>query len=346
MTRWVLGLICLATLTGFATADEPVADPLVLPKAAVQELSTALRDGLQPRNGNPSGELTPDAAWREAKSNSVAAILIPGLFADGDSMVRIQRALQQVGIPTARFQYADQLPIEQVSETLRQELLKLKRERPRRRVCLVTHSLGGLVARSALESPDRASLGVTKLVMVAPPNHGSALATLSASEISDYIEALGGAKIDLGVINEAINQFVGEAKESLQPGSEFLTKLNNQPRAAGVNYTILAGTGGPIHREMIELPVLLTDLLLGTDAQREKTMAPLKRISGTAEWIHGEGDGVVAVSSARLAGVSDFATFRFRHRDFGSAPLTEVREQAVAQVTQAICKRLMADSNP
>jgi hypothetical protein len=344
--RFQLAALCIALLAAVAPADEPPLDNRVPPEVVDQEPAATISNGLRAIEHRTYGKLSLDPSWRESKENSVSAILIPGLFADEDSMSRIRAALKKNGIPTAKFHYADYLPINQVASVLAEELAKLHRSEPQRSICLVTHSLGGLVARCALESDGRPAVGVKRLIMIAPPNHGSALATFSASEISKYIESLGGAKVDLSAINEAIDHFVGDARESLEPGSELLTKLNEQPRTPGVKYTIIAGTGGPIPRELIELPLLITDLLIGADPQVEKAVAPARRIAETDEWIDGKGDGVVSVQSARLAGVTDWLTFPFRHRDFGSISLSAEREQAVRQVTQVVCERLSTLDEP
>jgi hypothetical protein len=262
------------------------------------------------------------------------------LFASDDSMLHIRNELSRNQIATATFRYADQLPMEQVANSLTQILDRLQRDQPQRSICLVTHSLGGILARTAIESDADSRRGVRRLIMIAPPNQGTALAKLNASEFSDCIEALGGQRVDLSIINEAVHGFIGDAKVSLQPGSALLTKLNVRPRAAGVEYTIIAGTGGPIHREWIELPLLVSDLLLGSNPEQQKAMAPLRQLVATDEWTYGFGDGVVSLKSARLQNVGDFASFPFGHNDFGSESLTAERRQAVDQAVGLIVRRV------
>ncbi len=331
-------LIACVVLVRIASADEPSVETLLKPEVVAKELSGVLREGLHGRSLDFVCELAPHAFWNDSDASSTSVILVPGLFGNDDSMSQIQSALKRSRIPSATFRYADQRPIEQVAAGFAKVLRRLEKEQPQRSVCLVTHSLGGIVARVAIEPEGCSSCGVKRVIMIAPPNHGSALATLDASEISDYVESLGGERVDLSLINDSVDGFVGDARASLQPGSQLLAELNSRPRASGVAYTIIAGTGAPLQREWIELPLLVTDLLASDPGQR-KAMAPLRKLLAMDELMRGFGDGVVSLKSARLAGVDDFATFAFAHNDFGAHVQSHQRRQVVDQVIRLVLKQ-------
>jgi hypothetical protein len=334
-----LGLLFVFGI-GLARADDPIVNPNASPEQVVKELSAALRDGIRAPLGSAVCELKPGPGWAERDDSRPSVILVPGLFGGEDSLARISSHLQRQGIAVAFFRYADQRPVDVVADGLSRELAKLRREEPERSLCLVTHSLGGLVARAAIEAQGRSPECVKGLVMIAPPNHGSALAELSATQISDVAESLGGEPIDFGLANELIDGVIGEAKASLRSDSPFLAELNRRPRAPGVRYTTIAGTGAPIDRDLVELPLQISSLLFGGDPEHEKAMAPLRRLLANEEWMRGYGDGVVSVRSARLEGVADFHSLPFTHNDFGDAPLDPPGRRTVDAVAELVSQRV------
>ncbi len=309
--------------------------------AAVGELSAAIRDTL---DDGPAFELHPESGWSNNVAGADSVILVPGLFAGESSMDLIRQSLAKQGIPVATFRYANQLPIDTAANGLANALAELQASEPTRQIAIVTHSLGGIVARAALEPDHRSSYQVKRLIMVGPPNHGSALAAYSANDLSQYIASLGGEYVDLGVLNSAASGFIGDAKESLAPGSNYLNKLNACPRAADVEYTIIAGNDGPIRRETIELPLALTELILGTNGETKRALAPVEKFMSTDDWMKGFGDGAVSIKSARLPGVDDFVVLPFCHTEFGGADSdsTTLRDQTLNQSPKAAKKRQTA----
>ena len=119
------------------------------------------------------------------------------------------------------------------------------------RIVIVAHSMGGLVAREMLTSPEIAYVTaardgqvpvVTDLVMVATPHHGSEMARFrlltEAREL--WVNSVQGGESLL----RAIVDGAGEAKLDLLPGSDFLQRLNDRPHPDGVRMVNVAGTIG------------------------------------------------------------------------------------------------------
>ncbi|MEL6897147.1 MAG: hypothetical protein AAFP90_13660 [Planctomycetota bacterium] len=136
-------------------------------------------------------------------------MLVHGFLGGPSSMRPLQKMLQQIGIPTATWSYDWAAGAGAGGDSLRQQLLAMHRETPRRRIAIVAHSLGGLVSRCAIEQPMELSnapggiplqerqgsalapypaCGVSHLIMIATPNHGSSLAGLS---IGDSLRTFG-----------------------------------------------------------------------------------------------------------------------------------------------------------
>ena len=166
-------------------------------------------------------------------------------------------------------------------------------------VDLLTHSMGGLVAREALrQGEDR----VRNLVMVAPPSHGSMEATLASaldegSLYSHYpgekMEAMHALRLEYGSGGKISNEWLHELNQDWQ---------NHSDRVRG---SVIAGVGLP---------------------------TPDARWKGV-----GLGDGMVAAANAALEGAEfyiaqpnnlqpgsehfrDFQQFRYNHMQIVSEP--------------------------
>jgi pimeloyl-ACP methyl ester carboxylesterase len=111
-------------------------------------------------------------------SKSIAkptVVLLHGLLRTGRSMASLERALQGAGYATWTGRYASQRQsIEAAAAEVAEALADGFGESP---LALVTHSLGGILARY-IAGPfrERFGLRVIGVVMLAPPNNGSRLA--------------------------------------------------------------------------------------------------------------------------------------------------------------------------
>jgi hypothetical protein len=270
-------------------------------------------------------------------------LVIGGLQTSKDACQSFANALEnQLDFPAdsrvAVFEYPNDGSILESGRVLKQLLRELHRGSPKTNVSIIAHSMGGLVARYALESPcelDQVPVQsiVDRFTMICPPNHGSILAQYAeALEIADALSKMNnGQESLLSVINALIDDGLGEACEELVPDSTLLRELNGYARVANVRYTIIAGTGGPISplvrlassivlaegrskKEIRELPAL------------EETLRRAEQLLGSDELTLGLGDGAVSVRSARLAGVDQFIKLPFHHAEWSDVAKPQVQD--------------------
>lgn len=175
---------------------------------------------------------------------------------------------------------------------------------------IVTHSMGGLVIREMLTSPDldygrrveaqKVPL-VQTLIMVAPPNHGSHLARFRLlMEVRDQVHQW--LKKDYHWLTSLLDG-AGEGGLDLIPGSRFLTQLNRRPLPENLNIQVIAGQASP----WSEAEILARMSRVEKALPRELAWAarPLVQAGGKAlaSLVHALGDGLVSQDSARLDGV-------------------------------------------
>ena len=246
----------------------------------------------------------------------------------------------------AVFRYPNDGSICESGSVLRDLLNELHTKSPATKVSIVAHSMGGLVARYALEPiPPQTKCEVPcvdQLVMICPPNHGSVLAQYAdALELPDAITKLQmGSQSFTEVVGSLVNDGLGEACDELTPTSEFLRDLNQRPRAPGVRYHIIAGTGGPI-TPLIRLASSIA-IRETQDRTRINTLPNandlLKRADElllSDEFAQGMGDGAVSVASTRLNGVSEFRTVPIQHGEWAQVDRAPV-QQLIQCVTEVL----------
>jgi pimeloyl-ACP methyl ester carboxylesterase len=265
-----------------------------------------------------------------------SVVLIPGLLASPGSMDAVVSEIEKHAFSTAVFHYSSHQGIKSAAIQLATELRNLRVTQPDRPVVLLTHSMGGLVARCCVEDAALNPGNVKQLILIAPPNHGSAVARLSATEVS---KRLGWRKrigqSSLKSIDDVAGSLFGVAKDDLLPGSTTLLELNARLRAEGVRYSVIAGSGGPVPGELLQLSLLFGNLLLPEDPETQAALQSASDLACLDEWTVGRGDGVVSVSSAKLSGVQDFVTLPFLHNEFG-----DKTSKASNQVIAEVMKRL------
>ncbi len=124
-------------------------------------------------------------------SDPGTVILLHGFFMRPITMLPVERALRKAGFDTTSPPYRSRAhAFEQIVE----DLLPALRGAGKGPVHIVTHSMGGLVARALIARARPAGLG--KVVMLGPPHHGS-----------EWVDLLAAARIG--------GAFFGPAEEIL-----------------------------------------------------------------------------------------------------------------------------------
>jgi pimeloyl-ACP methyl ester carboxylesterase len=184
-------------------------------------------------------------------------VLLHGLCSGAWSMKGLERDLNARGFRVINASYrSTRVPIETLANIWLDKLLRERVRDPAARVHFVTHSMGGLVLREYLSGHKILNLG--RVVMLAPPNHGS--------ELADQLKR-----------NCLYRLVTGPAGQQLGSGS---ASLPNTLGPADFELGIIAG--------QTKIPLL-------------------------SRAFPGPNDGLVAVQSARLDGMSDFLLVHHSH---------------------------------
>ncbi|MBM4087848.1 MAG: alpha/beta hydrolase [Planctomycetes bacterium] len=267
----------------------------------------------QGRTGETFGlQLKP--GWEQTDESMPLVIVVHGFNSSPMRFDSLVDALGREGLAGGTFSYADDQPIADSAVQLSTELKALAAGHPGRKIALVTHSMGGLVSRAAIEDPAMDPGNVTKLIMVAPPTQGSLLAHFAFGlDILDHAFP-ASERADVSRFYAAVADGLHEAAIDLRPGSRFLRQLNARPRNPRVTYSIFLGSGGRFTQER------LNDLRKKLElVERESEVAGLftmkldEILADLDEVVRGKGDGVVAIKRGRLEGVEDTQVLGFTH---------------------------------
>lgn len=268
-----------------------------------------LRTGRQKRT---TYGLALKSGWHRAPAGKDLVITVHGLNSEPEAMEPLLAGPRKDGFPCGAFRYPNDQSIDESGKMLAAELGRLAHKHPRRRIALVTHSMGGLVARVAVEDPALDPGNVWRLVMIAPPNQGSLLAHFAYGlDLSEHVRDRQRKK-QAGIFYALVEDGLSEAYTDLKPGSVFLTRLNARRRNPGIRYTIFLGASTPIKDE--DLAALRRSL--ANPANRWVRFFGSKVrdwINDMDEVVDGRGDGAVAVKRGRLAGVPDTHVLKFNH---------------------------------
>ena len=251
-------------------------------------------------------------------------VLVHGLNSRPEDLVSLIPVINKSELVPAAIRYPNDQPISESAKLLASELRELKSEYPDRKVRLLTHSMGGLVARAVVET-DLDPGNISQLIMIAPPNQGSSLARVATFMVC-YEFFTSAEHRRAGVIIESVADGLGEAAADLKPRSVFLDRLNGQTRNANVRYSILLGTGGPMSE--VEMNALRDTVRDYTDNYRFTRFVSSKlnaALEGLNEVVAGKGDGAVTCERGKLDGVKDTVELPFSHANILNANLESTR---------------------
>lgn len=281
-----------------------------------------------------------DADWQKAAAASPdlpLVVLVHGFNSNPSRNAPVMVPVREAGYPTAAFAYPNDWDLTKSAALLSRQLKAFAAEHPERRVALVTHSMGGLVARECIENDELNPGIVDRLVMIAPPSQGTLIAHLAvATDVWEHWlgRDSGGAWTRW---RDSVIDGLGEAADDLVPGSPFLTELNGRPRRPGVRYAIFLGAGAAVSEgEMTWMRTALQKASGRSERFKGATSKFEVMLGDMEEIVDGKGDGVVAIKRGRLDGVDDTLILPFGHLMCTGEPDNEV----VRQVQQELLARL------
>lgn len=140
------------------------------------------------------------ASSPDASGASEVVVLLHGLARTDRSMRPLEKHLSGVGFQVHNLRYpSTDLPPEELVANLHAQISGCCANAPR--LHFVTHSLGGILLRAYLTDHPSSNLG--RIVMLAPPNHGSEFADLFAHSRL-FQSALGPTAAQLGTGSDSL----------------------------------------------------------------------------------------------------------------------------------------------
>ncbi len=232
-------------------------------------------------------------------------ILIHGLDMDASDWSTMSDFLIHDGRQVALFCYPGDQPIAADAALLANRLADLHRAHADLKIDIIAYSMGSLVSRAAIEGPAYPG-GVDRLILLAPPNHGSSWAFLQPVLKCRHALALGFSD-PAWRPSWMITEGLCEAAADLDPDSQFLRRLNSLPRRDGVRYSIIAGDENPLRRITADcIDISQTWIPRRCRSEIAAFAADVRRHADCS-------DGPVSLHSAYLDGVSDVTILHADH---------------------------------
>lgn len=248
--------------------------------------------------------------------------LLHGINSSSGSFVHMVEPLEAAGFGLVAYDFPFNRDLDETVQEFAKDWHEFRQNCGETRPWIIlTHSMGGLIARGYVEDLARYRRDVTDLCLVAPPNWGSAVAkTQVLLQLVQGIKSVNGGKAEaLAQLSDGL----GEAAEDMRPGSVFLKTLNGRPRQKGVKYHILAGDAGFLSRPARGQ----VETQFKTITKNAGVLGGLTRLAvpdlpaQLDELTDGRGDGCVAIRSTMLDGVDDFEVLHANHVELIRGPL-------------------------
>lgn len=302
---------------------------LILPDPEHPEVRRATRELYRDWFGTLPAVWPPELGLKSPRTIDPAArsvVFVHGLEADETAFEHFSTIFRARGIQVFTFSYPSDGPIAEAGDRFRRELAGLHASHPRLKLVLVAHSMGGLVARHALEAEPLPPANVTDLFTVGTPHFGSRMA-----DFHPELELLKQLVPKYDKVAEPLRDGLGEAAVDLRPDSRFLRELNARPRPRGIRYLTACGSSGFVDAERWGSIVDELDRRLkarGVDDLKRTDF--IGRLRAARELIDGEGDGAVLLTSARLPRVAASRDFPLNHLDLIDPLYDDAEEHPVA----------------
>ncbi len=237
-----------------------------------------------------------------------SVLFIHGLASSSATFASFATVAKEHHVQVLTFDYLGDGAIKEAGERLAADLTKLEHGYPDLRIVIVAHSMGGLVARYALEVAPPHPTCVTDLFTLGTPHQGSRMAKYQPAV--EFIESLAGSPPSGGLWRRGF----GEAGLDLLPGSELLQVIQSSPRAKNVRYHVIAGDRAIVWAENLpELKTGYAQFLRRTEVPNRELLRLLDAFDQLDEIVTGKGDGAVSLASARLEGRYSEKVFHLTH---------------------------------
>jgi pimeloyl-ACP methyl ester carboxylesterase len=278
-----------------------------------------------------------DEGWTQRPRERPLVVLVHGYSSRPGSLDACATRLSERDWPWSTFAYPNDGPLVESGALLAKELRAFGAAHPDRDVVLVAYSMGGLVARAAVEDPQLNPGNVRRLIMVCTPNHGTQWAKLPGGlDCWEHLPRLRERAL-IDAFRSSIADGLNEARADIKPQSRFLRELNARPRNADVHYSLILGTGAPFTAAQIADLRQFVTRSLARDRRGQVLLSRIAEFFDNVEELQsGKGDWVVSVQRGRLEGVRDTVLLPITHWDFTSA----TPSPAQSDVFQAILDRL------
>jgi pimeloyl-ACP methyl ester carboxylesterase len=261
-------------------------------------------------------------SYRPNDPHRPTVCLIHGINSSSGSFVHMVGPLEEAGFGLVVYDFPYNRDLDESVEILRHDWAAFRREQGETRAwAVVTHSMGGLLARAYVERESGYAGDVSDLCLIAPPNRGSAVAQTQV--LLQFIQGLKSINARKTGALAQLSDGLGEAATDMMPESRFLKALNARPRREGVGYHILAGDAGFLSataRTQVETQYRLM-------ARPGGLLGGLTRLAipnlpeQLDELTDGRGDGCVTVASTKLDGVTDHEVLHANHVELIRGPL-------------------------
>jgi pimeloyl-ACP methyl ester carboxylesterase len=229
-------------------------------------------------------------------------ILIHGLDSTDEFWQDLSPLIEQEGYAVASLVYPNDQPVADSAALFAGEMSRLRAANPRLKADIVAHSMGGILARAYLEGGVYKG-GVDRMILLAPPNHGSCYSRFSI--VCDLVEHCGHWYNNPDWSwTWMVTDGLGEARNDISPGSPFLLKLNSQPRRCDVRYTIIAGNRSCGWRYAASV-VRWSSVCVPNSEWTKPLDDKLDNWAERLESRSASNDGLVKIENALLPGVDD-----------------------------------------